>query len=220
MMEYKLVLFNGPAECGKNSVIDALSYDMTLTHRRCKDHLFVLVRSLFCLSQNRFNQLYFDRVMKEKPVPEFRLSWYEFENLHKIIPEVKYELQRDGYVFISIRSALIYTSEVICKPAFGQDYFGVARAKSLAIDLELSDDWTWVDDSCGFDDEIIPSLELLGQENVMLLRIHGRGQFDATDSRKYISDGVVNNTIDVYNDGLENDYIALVTKIMVDFLKD
>ena len=48
-------------------------------------------------------------------------------------------------------------------------------------------------------DEVPPLIEKLGQENVLLIRIHREGFTFEGDSREYVPDGVVYNTIDLYN---------------------
>ena len=94
----------------------------------------------------------------------------------------------------------------MCKPTFGNQYFGAARAKTIKPN-ELA-----IDDSCGFADEIKPTLDKLGKDNVLLIRVRGRGSFDG-DSRSYIPDGVVPQTIDVTNATTIDRYLTAIHTI-------
>lgn len=210
-MKSKLVLLNGPAMCGKNIVVDAIEKEYAITNRRCKDKLFKLTQDLFCVSEERFWEIYNDRSLKEKSLPDFKIQGDHFNRLMKIVNKIDLSSPYQ-MVNISIREAMIYVSEVICKPAFGDDYFGVARAKSMG-EGELA-----IDDSCGFSGELPPVIHKLGQENLLLIRIHGRGTF-AGDSRNYIPDGVVTNTVDVYNTGTEEQYVETMVDTIVKFYR-
>jgi energy-coupling factor transporter ATP-binding protein EcfA2 len=178
----KLILLNGPIGCGKSEAVKFLKiFYPNMKERRCKDKLFKLVPEFFCISEERFWEIYDDREIKEKPMPEFTITQIMYENLRRITngPEAEGE-----FVEISVRDAMIYVSEIVCKPTFGQDYFGVARAKSIE-EGELA-----IDDSCGFAGELPPVIEKVGKENILLLRIHGRGSFEG-DSRGYMPDGTI-----------------------------
>ena len=213
----KIILLNGPKECGKNVAVDRIKETNNVVDCRCKDHLFVLTAALFGMPLDEFFEHYECRETKEVSSPLFKISAPEFNRLAPIIGVTQYKLNEDNewYEELSVREALIYVSEVVCKPAFGSDYFGVIRAESIG-DYD-GDNECAIDDSCGFDDEILPTIEKLGMENVMLIRIHGRGSFDG-DSRSYISDGIVENTVDVYNVGTEEEFLTEVSGIASDFM--
>ena len=200
----KILLLNGPRACGKNVAVDYIKQHIEVVDRRCKDKLFLLVQELFSVSEGRFWEIYNNRELKESPLPDFQLKPSSLLKLMQTIeldrPVTLHPGAKKPTFNISIREAMIYVSEVLCKPTFGDDYFGIARANSIQ-DGEFA-----IDDSCGFDDEIPPTLEKLGVENVLLIRIHGRGDFEG-DSRDFIKDGVVPNTIDVYNEGGEEKYL-------------
>ena len=203
-MNSKMILFNGPAGCGKNVAIDYMKGYLKLVDSRCKDKLFKLTQDLFNVRESRFWEIYNDRSLKEKPLNDFILSHTELAKLQMYLyPEDALYIPK-GYFPISIRQAMIYVSELICKPAFGEDYFGKARAETLDTTGVV-----YVDDSCGFDNEIPPTTDKLGQESVLLLRIHGRGSFEG-DSRNYISEGIVNNAVDIYNTNSIDDFFKEV----------
>lgn len=196
----KMLFLNGPIGCGKSELVKYLKQRGPWVDRRCKDKLFTLTQQLFCVSEERFWEVYDNRELKESPLPDFKLELTEYNRLCKITGKpkiVRYGLPK--FIEISVREAMIYVSECVVKPAFGDDYFGIARAESLQ-------DGEWaVEDSCGFILELEPTLEKLGQENCLLIRIHGRGTF-AGDSRNYIPDEVVDNTVDVVNSGTEQEF--------------
>lgn len=216
----KIILLNGPKACGKNVAVDRIKWLMeqegkVVVDRRCKDHLFTLTSTLFKMSMDEFNLHYECRASKESPKTVFSISGYEYNRLAPIIEQIGINpLQRDldKPVKLSVREALIYVSEVVCKPAFGRDYFGTARANSIDPHAMVYA----IDDSCGFDDEIDPTLERLGQNQVLLIRIRGRGSFNG-DSRNFISNGVVENTIDVHNEGTEEEFLDEISKIALEF---
>ncbi len=213
----KIILLNGGKLCGKNISVDRIKHLMfnTVEDRRCKDHLFEVTALLFKMTVEEFFVPYENRELKEVPLERFSISGSEFNRLLPFIGGGDRVFSRDMFgiesrVKLSSREALIYTSEVVCKPAFGQDYFGVARAESIGED-EFS-----IDDSCGFDDEIPPTISKLGMENVMLIRIRGRGSFDG-DSRNFISDGVVDNTHDLWNTGTEEEFLSQIGELALKF---
>lgn len=207
----KLILLNGPIGCGKTDVVEYLKGQYDLTDRRCKDKLFKLTMELFCVDQRKFWHIYNTRDLKEVPNEAFTLSYPEVCKLYDYIDKPRPRLC--GKTNISIREAMIYTSEIICKPAFGKDYFGIARVKDMQQG-ELA-----IDDSCGFSEELPPAISTLGQKNILLIRIHGRGTFEG-DSRSYIEDGIIDNTVDVYNTGSLGDYFSTITKVVEGFINE
>jgi hypothetical protein len=193
----KILLLNGPRNCGKSEATRLLKQSFTLSERPCKAKLYTLTMELFNLAPDVFWDIYNTRSLKEVPLPEFTVSAAAYASLSKVIPLPS---AHGDPMQLSCRQAMIFVSEVVCKPTFGQDYFGVARANAM-VDGELA-----IDDSCGFDEEIPAVIERLGEDNVLLVRIHGRGEFSG-DSRAYIHDGTVPNTLDVYNTGSEREYL-------------
>jgi hypothetical protein len=211
-MPSKIILLNGPKACGKNVAVDRIRESINVVDRRCKDHLFIATSVLFKMTMEEFNVHYECRETKETPKDEFSITIREFNRLAPVIGQMGCDPQLEGEVRLSVREALIYVSEIVCKPAFGRDYFGIARAESINLTgMECA-----IDDSCGFDDEIEPTIERLGMDNVMLIRILGRGNFDG-DSRNYISDGVVDNTVDVYNEDTEERFLNNVNILATNF---
>ena len=122
---------------------------------------------------------------------------------------------------LSVREALIYTSEVLCKEHFGSDVFGHNRANAIQEGETIIDDSTAAFDVNGkiVADEIYPLIDRIGNENILLIRIHREGFDFSGDSRRYVPDGVCKNTVDIYNvDELE--FYQEVDKVVTEFLSD
>jgi hypothetical protein len=228
MSQSKIILLNGVKSTGKDSAIHHLrSLGYPLVRREAKGKLHELTMAFFCIQPERYWEIYEDRVLKETLLEEFRISidYMDGVALERFINSSLLDregvLGRDTFidskyrynVKLSLREAMIYISEVICKPRFGDNYFGVARAKAI-VDGE-----TAVDSSTGFVSELPPLIERLGQENILLIRVHREGATFEGDSRNYIPDGVIDNTVDVQSVyGYLDEYLEHVEKIVDKFL--
>ena len=228
------VLLNGPANCGKGVVVDYLKsqgYDFKV--RSCKDKLHTLTREFFCVPEERYWEIYNDRTLKERPLTDFQVKTFPTVpmEIKRVLPDFSFWDYRREYTFLpdgrmtsitlSIREALIYMSEVIVKPRMGSDYFGVARALSVQTNEIIVDDSTAAfnvngDIKC---DEVVPLIERIGADNTLLIRIHRDGFTFDGDSREYVPDGVVPNTIDIHNIGTEHEYYLKVEEVINDFIK-
>lgn len=212
----KIILFNGVAGCGKDEAIKHLrSLGYPLVRREAKSKLHTLVQEFFCVQPERYWEIYNDRELKEESLEEFRITLpiKELTLLEKILGYyLDYE---DGVATLSVREAMIYISEIVMKPRFGKDYFGVARAKAIQ-ESEIA-----VDSSTGFVEELPPLIKRLGQDNILLIRIHREGATFEGDSRGYIPDGVITNTVDVSSVyGKLDEYLEEVKAIVGKFLDD
>lgn len=215
------ILLCGPAGLGKTKAVEYLrnqGYDFNI--RSCKDHLHTLTREFFCVSEERYWEIYNDRILKESPLKDFEVKLTDEENHLMYLKAGRYvAASADFSTYLSIREAMIYMSEVIIKPRMGSAYFGKARALSVQPNEVFLDDSTAAFDVDGeiLCDEVYPLIEKIGQDNILLLRLHREG-FDFTgDSRRYVPDGVCKNTVDIYNvdelefyqevEGVVNDFI-------------
>lgn len=149
------IIFNGPPNCGKNYAVDYIEkVDRPTTpvnHIMFKERLFELTISIFDIPDYIFFELYNNRETKEQPT-----SW-----LNNMSP----------------REALIYVSEVIIKPLFGNDYFGRYAATKLKVGFNLFSDG-------GFVDEIFPIYE--ESHKTYIVQIHRDGFDFSNDSRSYL----------------------------------
>lgn len=113
---------------------------------------------------------------------------------------------------MSPRQALIHTSETVIKPNYGTQYFGHFAAKTLnqGIVNVFSDG--------GFPDEVIPVVDAVGMENILIIRIHRPGFDFSSDSRDYLADGTCKYMVDLYNDGTLQEFFAKTHRTVFDWL--
>ena len=79
---------------------------------------------------------------------------------------------------LSPREALIKVSEEVIKPKYGKDYFGQSAVRNLEPGC------TNVFSDSGFVEEAQPLIDSVGQENILLIKLVGRGTFEG-DNLKY-----------------------------------
>ena len=235
-MKSKIILLNGGKGCGKTVAVEYLRGKYDLVKAECKENLFDLTIKLFNLTPDEFYNIYENRDIKEVPQDCFLIDWVDACRLHRIIKDESLAVRIDEAVGtpqkvkLSVREALIFVSEVVVKPVFSEDYFGKARANKI----RSSESWfkehlnevaqenktnLFIDDSAGFPLELPPLIEYLGQENIILIRIKGRGNFDG-DSRSFIPDGVITNTVDIYNTDTEAQFLVKIETLVEAFINE
>ena len=214
----KLILLNSPPNSGKTVLTQHLKAKYGLQEARCKDKLFVLTYELFNVQRDKFFEMYEDREQKETPNPLFAIPNEDAYKLslrlrkQELADRVKGAYQNNRETTpLSLREAMIFVSEMVAKPIFGKDYFGKCRAESL------QDGVVYIDDSTAFVDELNHAIMKLGMDNILLIRIYGRGTFEG-DSRNYIPDGVIRNTVDIQNDGTLEEFLERGDKVVAEFL--
>ena len=245
-MTKKMLLLSGPKLCGKGTLLQEClsqyqySHDVCVKEAACKGHLYKLVQDIFLISEERFWEIYNDRELKEKPMPEFRitLTSTEYKSLEKIVGSLTipgcnliYSLNKPKepvHINLSVRNAMIYVSEVFIKPRFFMSYFG--RARMLEIEKKVKSmgrkygelDYIFYDDSSasfqGSPDELVGLEDYFGEDNILLINIRGRGEFGVGDSRNYHADGIVKHTVDLWNTGTEEEFLEKGCKIIREFL--
>lgn len=220
----KLILLNGPEGCGKSVLCEDLATSYSperVRYSLCKEKLFELTISLFNLTRKDFFEMYNNREQKESPQKCFKVGWLPAHQLFHVLRDKKiFQAPADSEnksFYLTVRHAMIYVSEVVIKPQFGVDYFGVCRAKKIR---ESEGNLLFLDDSCfGTMDEIQPAIDILGEDNVLCIRIFGRGEFSSNDSRKYLEDGSIKNMVDIVNDGSLPDFISKAKQEISKFTK-
>lgn len=218
----KIVLFNGPALSGKDSVVEFLSGEgLQFESSECKKKLHELTMEYFSLPEERYWEIYNSRVLKENPLEEFTVPLWVASRMEEKVKQYfgyTYRLWNGespfSEVYLSSRKALILISEFVIKPSYGGDYFGRCRAESI----DLGGNQLYIDGSCGFAEELIPLIIKLGQENILLIRVHRPGHTFEGDSRDYILGRAITNTHDVHNDGTEAEYNEKVKTLVEDFI--
>lgn len=176
----KIIIFNGPPNCGKDEATSYYKRQFGTHNFSFKTELFALAQKLFCVT------------------PAQWASWYTREGK---------ELPREELGGRSARQALIHVSEDIVKPFFGSDWFGQVEAHKLA---QIAADGPLVAacSDGGFNSEVIPLVEKFGADNVHIVRIHRDGCSYKGDSRSWIDTPVVPevNYWDVHNNAELQDY--------------
>lgn len=187
----KIVLFNGPPRCGKDTATDiAISI---LGHTKAGRYRFAAplkdaVHALFGMAGIMVE--YFDGA-KEAP--------------------------QDSLFGMTPRDAYIWLSEEVAKPKFGSDFF--ARISVTSINRVFGkgpygEYASVVVSDCGFQSEIDTLSNAFGAENIILVRLHRVGRSFAGDSRSYIEHS---NSIDLENDGTMGELRDRLTKILEEF---
>lgn len=157
-----IIIFNGPPGSGKD---EAASYFKRrgFKHLSFKYVLFKETVSFFGVDEEWFMNGYNDRSIKERP-----------EDL------------LDG---MSRREAMIYVSEEVTKPAFGQDIFGVHVAS------EVEDGVNYAISDGGFVEELVPLINRVGAENMLLVQLTREGCDYSSDSRRYFNGKLFNQYV-------------------------
>lgn len=153
-----IIIFNGPPGSGKD---EAASFFQArgFKHLSFKHVLFRETIAYFGVSKEWFMEGYNDRATKEKP-EEFL----------------------DG---MSRREAMIFVSEEVTKPAFGNDVFGVAVAE------EIEDGYDYCVSDGGFVEELAPIINRIGSDNIVLVQLTRDGCDYSSDSRRYFDGNLV-----------------------------
>ena len=159
----KVVLLNGPPRCGKDTAALGLQQGLHGKHK-IRLHKFAAplvagVRGVFGISEARWTYLY----------------------------ATAKEIKTEELGGMSPREAMIWMSEEVMKPKFGNAIFGRIAADQIA---EMPPGVVVVSD-CGFCEEIVPMAGLLGWENILILQLFRPGCTFASDSRSYITPEVL-----------------------------
>lgn len=157
-----ILILNGPPSCGKDTLADAIVEAFGWTKVEFKAALRTDTAALFNVSPQTLRNL-----ETKKEIPTDKL-------LH---PKTGEQL--------SLRQALIYTSEEVIKPQFGKDHYGL-RMLSRLID---TDDEMFVCSDGGFPEELLPLCD--AGVRVRIMRINRPGYTFANDSRNYIPEDLV-----------------------------
>jgi hypothetical protein len=191
----KIVLLNAPKGAGKDTIAGALKATWWTNTKAFKTSLY---QCAYPLSEcEDFDQFYLycnDRELKDTP------SWMFYGK--------------------SPRDFLIYVSEVLVKPNFGEEFFGTKSARSIKS-AEFEEGVVFADS--GFPEEVAPLMKKFGGENIFVVQFTGQGANDFSgDSRNFIEvDGT--NTIKMVqtNDGWSPRYFAnLIVQEIIKYGRD
>ena len=182
----KIILLNGPPGCGKDTLAELFVCDFIAAPASFKERLIAITLTIYGVSRPLWDAWYAED--KEYPRPSL-----------------------DGK---SCREALIFVSEEVIKPKFGEDYFGKVAAQKALDNLRDGYKYTIFSDS-GFPEEAKPLCDLVGPENVMVVRMEREGTDFNNDSRRYLwADDLPEGVRFVYidNDGLPEDMLRGLKK--------
>lgn len=161
-----VIIFNGPPGTGKDAAC-LFFQNLGYKHLSFKEELFRETFRFFGVSKGWFMKGYEDRSIKEKPVPELRISGK----------------------MLSRRDAMIYVSEKYIKVKYGKDYFG----KKLAE--QMTHDGLFCVSDGGFQEELTPIINKFGAESITLVQLTRKGCDFSSDSRRYFNGNLVEEFI-------------------------
>lgn len=226
----KVIVYSAPKGSGKDEAVQGLEKYLYIERLECKEHLYKLTYTIFNVDPEFFFTIYENRELKELPMKEFSVpvtegmkvfqylgyKWYDW------ISDVYYEdnfgrkrsPENDMYK-LSSREALIYVSEIFYKPLFGKDIFGKIRADKY----DESFGGVYVDASYGFLEELTPLIEKIGQENTLGIIINREGCDYKGDSRKPLDKNILDNIVEIDNNGTIDELHDKVLDVVLNFIK-
>lgn len=153
----RVILLNGPPNSGKDTLAAGLANHLlpyqTAVLRSFKTPLYQLASIFYGIPFDEVITLCTDRDLKDRHSDEFGCT---------------------------PREALIFISETVVKPNFGDDWFGLQAVRSLAEDcINIFTD-------SGFEKEAMPLYEIAGRDNFLLVHVHRDGCSFEGDSRDYL----------------------------------
>ncbi|QHJ83776.1 MAG: hypothetical protein [Caudoviricetes sp.] len=191
-MSKKVVVFNAPARSGKDEACKYLE-EFLLFHGKAEGVIYTPIHKefkgkLFAITREIFS------VSKEEWDEHYTRELKEtpWNKLNGLTP----------------RQALIFVSEDIIKPNFSKTYFGESLAKSLGEGINVISDG-------GFDDEMIPIIQAVGKENILVVKIKRDGCSFEGDSRSFLNTdklGIMETWVD-NNNSLEVFFTNVVEAI-------
>lgn len=221
-MNSRVILLNGPKGCGKTIVSEELVHEFGAIPVAMKNYLHQATQVLFGINEEEYFEIYVDRDIKEVPIEKFLVTHATYLSLVLYgYANTEYDNQyryRDGLYMISIREAMIVASELVLKLVRGRSVFGQEFVKAVE-ERKGKEAQIIIDDSIGFVEELEPVIHKFGQPNILLLRIQGRGDFNS-DSRRFIPDGIIENTVDIDNTGTREEFIDDVIQSVERFLNE
>lgn len=155
----KLILFNGPPGCGKDTLANMMKGLLGLPGT----HVFKMAGALK-IAGNALIGLRPDDLVDPMSMEAFK--------------EEPVAVLGNGMTY---RRLVIEISEEFMKPRFGKEIFGKLALQSMPVwaSLMLCSD-------SGFAEEAAPFVRELGEENVLLVQIEREGKSFANDSRSHI----------------------------------
>lgn len=190
----KIIIFNGPPGSGKDTAVEYAQkiYAAALPFS-FKRKLIEITITIFGIQRDVWD------------------SWYTREGK---------EIPREELGGLSCRSALIYVSEEVIKPAFGKDYFGQQEALFISQALDKDYKIAMCSDG-GFVEETIPLIERFGLENIYVVYLYRDNFSFKNDSRKYLPEEMFcrDNIRRIYNNYTMDYLYSAVKYVIKDIIK-
>lgn len=166
----QVILFNGPKRAGKD-----VSSDIVCAQSANYPHLWDIAE------QDKFAAPIF------RSIPRiFSIDYLDWDSMY----ENAKEEPSDKLMGMSPRQAMIWLSEDVMKPKFGQDFYGKVTANKMkdviSLDEEAGENSLVVWSDCGFPTEVQHVIDVVGKENCFLVRLERDGCSFVRDSRSYI----------------------------------
>ena len=165
-----VVILNGPPNSGKDTIAAAMvEADPEWRRvRRFKEELYRVAAMLYCVPYEDVVEICNDRELKDA-----------YHDAFGCTP----------------REALIYVSESVVKPHFGDEWFGRKAA------LSLESGCTHFFSDGGFMAEMNPLLAAVGENNFLLVTLVRPGCDFSNDSRDYLDPSKFRRSCTLINDG-------------------
>ena len=171
----KVLIFNAPPNAGKDISADYVCQRIDGRHCEMKMPLHLMTARLLDMSIKEYLELYEDH--KDAP------------NLMKLSQLMNYWDNPTSY---SVREFYIHLSENVMKPTFGRDVFGHYAGKNLVHGWNVFSDG-------GFNEEVKALQEYTDKKNIIVVKIQRDGCNFENDSRGWIDDTLVGETIYMEN---------------------
>ena len=153
-----IVILNGPAGCGKDTIANILSSEFDFRHHSMKYSLVLAAAYAAGMSPIGLITLLNNRGTKDK--------------VHDALG-------------MSPRNWLIEVGENFIKPYFGKGVFGEREAARCQLAIQEGET-SFVYSDGGFPEELEAMAKVLGEENILLVRLRRDGFTFEGDSRSYL----------------------------------
>lgn len=201
-MVRKLVLLNGPAGCGKDTVGHIIRQHFN-SLRKPEMFGYETGDPCECISPADY--------LKDLTHEMFGLACdtYKYEKV-KNFPHPDFMMKK--HCMLSPRKAYIHVSERVMKPLFGEDVF--SKRLVSRIERQFKNVPLIVNTSLGFVDEVRFLVKTYGVENILLIRIKRPGCTFDGDSRQYVYTVADVKQHEIYNDKTSNYLQDLADKVL------
>ena len=206
----KVIILNSPPNTGKDTIAESMA---GAKHRRFKQKLYECTAMLFNWDLDEFILSANHRILKELPNPLLTVPSKEFHKITALTKSNRAFTIAEGYTLsdnynipISPREALVYVSEIVIKPRLGDNYFGLAAADSMR-----DDEHGTVFSDGGFQSELSPVVDVVGEESVYIVQFTRGDKKDFLgDSRNWLQAYGNINLIQTTNDGTIDEVVNYI----------